>query len=268
LGILYLDYFPRASKKGGAWMSNYREERKGVRPIICNVASFTKPVGNTPSLLTIDEVETLFHEFGHALHGLLTQCNYAGVSGTNVPRDFVEFFSQLNEHWATDPEVLRMYARNYKTGEVIPDSLIDKIQKQKTFNQGFMTTELLAASFLDMDLHNLKTMDDYDVLSFEKQAMQNLELISAIDPRYRTTYFNHIVGGYDAGYYSYIWSNVLDCDAFEIFIKKGIFDKDTANRFRHCLLERGDSEDPMTMYKNFRGSEPQITPLLKDRGMK
>lgn len=268
LGILYLDYFPRAGKKGGAWMSNYREERKGVRPIICNVASFTKPVGNTPSLLTIDEVETLFHEFGHALHGLLTQCNYAGVSGTNVPRDFVEFFSQLNEHWATDPEVLRMYARNYKTGEVIPDSLIDKIQKQKTFNQGFMTTELLAASFLDMDLHNLKTMDGYDVLSFEKQAMKNLELISAIDPRYRTTYFNHIVGGYDAGYYSYIWSNVLDCDAFETFIEKGIFNKDTANRFRHCLLERGDSEDPMTMYKNFRGSEPQITPLLKDRGMK
>jgi peptidyl-dipeptidase Dcp len=268
LGILYLDYFPRAGKKGGAWMSNYREERKGVRPIICNVASFTKPVGNTPSLLTIDEVETLFHEFGHALHGLLTQCNYAGVSGTNVPRDFVEFFSQLNEHWATDPEVLRMYARNYKTGEVIPDSLIDKIQKQKTFNQGFMTTELLAASFLDMDLHNLKTMDGYDVLSFEKQAMKNLELISAIDPRYRTTYFNHIVGGYDAGYYSYIWSNVLDCDAFETFIEKGIFNKDTANRFRHFLLERGDSEDPMTMYKNFRGSEPQITPLLKDRGMK
>jgi len=268
LGILYLDYFPRPGKKGGAWMSNYREQKKGVRPIICNVASFTKPVGEIPSLLTIDEVETLFHEFGHALHGLLTQCNYVGVSGTNVPRDFVELFSQFNEHWATSPEVLKMYAHHYKTGEVIPDSLINKILKQKTFNQGFITTELLAASILDIELHNLKSMEGYDVLGFEKKAMDNIGLISAIDPRYRTTYFNHIVGGYEAGYYSYIWSNVLDCDAFEVFKEKGIFDKETAARFRHCLLERGDTEDQMTLYKEFRGSEPQLTPLLNDRGMK
>jgi peptidyl-dipeptidase Dcp len=268
LGILYLDYFPRNGKKGGAWMSNYREEKRGVRPIICNVASFTKPVGDIPSLLTLDEVETLFHEFGHALHGLLTQCNYAGVSGTNVPRDFVELFSQFNEHWSTAPEVLRLYARHYKTGEIMPDSLIDKIEKQKTFNQGFMTTELLAASILDMELHNLKTMDGYNVLNFEKKIMDKIGLIPAIDPRYRTTYFNHIVGGYEAGYYSYIWSNELDCDAFEVFKENGIFDKATANRFRHCLLEKGDTDDPMKMYKNFRGSDPQITPLLEDRGMK
>jgi peptidyl-dipeptidase Dcp len=268
LGVLYFDYFPRAGKKGGAWMSNYREEEKGIRPVICNVASFTKPVGDMPSLLTIDEVETLFHEFGHAMHGMLSQCNYKGVSGTNVSRDFVEFFSQFNEHWATAPEALKMYAHHYKTGEVIPDSLINKILKQKTFNQGFITTELLAASLLDMELHNLKSMSGYDVLGFEKKAMEQLGLISAIDPRYRTTYFNHIVGGYDAGYYSYIWSNVLDCDAFEVFKEKGIFDKTTANRFRHCLLERGDSDDPMTLYKEFRGSEPQLDPLLEDRGMK
>lgn len=268
LGVLYLDYFPRAGKRGGAWMSNYREATKSVRPIICNVASFTKPVGEIPSLLTLDEVETLFHEFGHALHGLLTKCNYAGISGTNVSRDFVELFSQFNEHWATAPEVLKMYAHHYKTGEVIPDSLINKILAQKTFNQGFMTTELLAASLLDMDLHSLKTMNGYDVEGFEKKMMDEIGLIPEIDPRYRTTYFNHIVGGYDAGYYSYIWSNVLDCDAFEVFAENGIFDKNTANRFRHELLERGDSNDPMTLYKNFRGSEPQLDPLLKARGMK
>lgn len=267
LGILYLDYFPRPGKKGGAWMSNYREEKKGIRPIICNVASFTKPVGSIPSLLTIDEVETVFHEFGHALHGLLTQCNYAGVSGTNVSRDFVELFSQINEHWATSPEVLKMYARHYKTGEIIPDSLIDKILKQKTFNQGFMTTELLAASFLDMEMHNLKSMTGYNVENFEKKVMMDIKMIPEISPRYQSTNFNHIVGGYEAGYYSYIWSNVLDCDAFEVFREKGVFDKETAYRFRHCLLERGDSDDPMKMYKNFRGSEPQLMPLLKIRGL-
>lgn len=268
LAVLYLDYYPRAGKRGGAWMSNYREESKGVRPVICNVASFTKPVGDTPSLLTIDEVETLFHEFGHALHGMLTKCNYAGVSGTNVSRDFVELFSQINEHWATAPEVLKMYAKNYKTGETIPDSLVNKILAQKTFNQGFITTELLAASLLDMNLHSLKTMDGYDVIGYEKKAMSDIGLTPQIDPRYRTTYFNHIVGGYDAGYYSYIWSNVLDCDAFEVFAQNGIFDKKTADRFRHEMLERGDSDDPMTLYKNFRGSEPQLDPLLKARGMK
>lgn len=268
LGIFYVDYFPRPGKSGGAWMSNYREQQGDIRPLVCNVGSFTKPVGNTPSLLTMDEVETLFHEFGHGLHGLLTKCNYKGVSGTNVVRDFVELPSQINEHWATEPEVLKMYAKHYQTGEVIPDSLITKILKQKTFNQGFMTTELLAAAMLDMNLHNLKEVKDLDVVAFEKEAMNRLGLISTIAPRYRTTYFNHIIGGYAAGYYSYLWANVLDNDAFEAFRENGIFDQETANRFRRNVLEKGDSEEPMVLYKNFRGSEPQLEPMLKNRGMK
>ena len=268
LGIFYVDYFPRPGKSGGAWMSNYREQKGGIHPLVCNVASFTKPVGDTPSLLTIDEVETLFHEFGHALHGLLTRCNYQGVAGTNVVRDFVELPSQINEHWATQPEVLKMYAKHYQTGETIPDSLIEKILKQKTFNQGFMTTELLAAAILDMNLHNLTDARDIDVTAYEKEAMKQLGLIPEIAPRYRTTYFNHIVGGYAAGYYSYLWANVLDNDAFEAFKEHGIFDKATADLFRHNVLEKGDSEDPMTLYKNFRGSEPQLEPMLKNRGMK
>ncbi|KAA6311614.1 Peptidyl-dipeptidase dcp, partial [termite gut metagenome] len=214
LGVFYTDYFPRAGKRGGAWMSNYRGQKGEIRPLVCNVANFTKPIGDTPSLLTIDEVETLFHEFGHALHGLLTKCNYAGVSGTSVSRDFVELPSQVMEHWATEPEVLKMYAKHYKTGEVMPDALIEKIIRQKTFNQGFMTTELLAASLLDMNLHNLSDFNDYDVLAFEKKTMDDLGLIPEIAPRYRTTYFNHIIGGYAAGYYSYLWANVLDSDAF------------------------------------------------------
>lgn len=268
LGIFYTDYFPRAGKSGGAWMSNYRDQKGDIRPFVCNVASFTKPVGDTPSLLTIDEVETLFHEFGHALHGLLTKCNYAGVSGTNVARDFVELPSQINEHWATEPEVLRMYAKHYRTGEAIPDNIIDKILEQKTFNQGFMTTELLAAAILDMNLHNLKDTADLDVVVYEKQAMDKLGLIPEIAPRYRTTYFNHIIGGYAAGYYSYLWANVLDNDAFEAFKEHGIFDKATANAFRSNVLERGNSEDPMVLYKKFRGTEPQLEPMLKNRGMK
>lgn len=268
LGIFYTDYFPRAGKSGGAWMSNYRDQQGDVRPLVCNVASFTKPVGDTPSLLTIDEVETLFHEFGHALHGLLTKCNYAGVSGTSVARDFVELPSQINEHWATEPEVLKMYARHYRTGEVIPDSIIAKILKQKTFNQGFMTTELLAAAILDMNLHNLTEAENLDVVAYEKQAMDQLGLIAEIAPRYRTTYFNHIIGGYAAGYYSYLWANVLDNDAFEAFKEKGIFDKATADAFRSNVLEKGNSEDPMTLYKKFRGAEPQLDPMLKNRGMK
>ena len=268
LGIFYADYFPRPGKSGGAWMSNYREQQGDIRPLVCNVASFTKPVGDTPSLLTLDEVETLFHEFGHGLHGLLTKCQYKGTSGTNVVRDFVELPSQINEHWATEPEVLRMYAKHYQTGEVIPDELIEKILRQKTFNQGFITTELMAAAILDMNLHNLTDMQGFDVEKFEKDAMDSLGLIPEIAPRYRTTYFNHIIGGYAAGYYSYLWANVLDNDAFEAFKEHGIFDKQTADAFRHNVLEKGDSDDPMTLYKNFRGAEPQLDPMLKNRGMK
>ena len=268
LGIFYVDYFPRPGKSGGAWMSNYREQQGDIRPLVCNVASFTKPVGDTPSLLTLDEVETLFHEFGHGLHGLLTKCQYKGTSGTNVVRDFVELPSQINEHWATEPEVLKMYAKHYQTGEVIPDELIEKILRQKTFNQGFITTELMAAAILDMNLHNLTDMQGFDVEKFEKNAMDSLGLIPEIAPRYRTTYFNHIIGGYAAGYYSYLWANVLDNDAFEAFKEHGIFDKQTADAFRHNVLEKGDSDDPMTLYKNFRGAEPQLDPMLKNRGMK
>lgn len=268
LGVFYVDYFPRPGKSGGAWMSNYREQQGAIRPLVCNVCSFTQPVGNMPSLLTIDEVETLFHEFGHALHGLLTKCNYKGISGTNVVRDFVELPSQINEHWATEPEVLKMYAKHYQTGETIPDSLIEKILNQKTFNQGFMTTELLAAAILDMNLHNLTDTQNLDVLVYEKEAMDKLGLIPEIAPRYRTTYFNHIIGGYAAGYYSYLWANVLDNDAFEAFKEHGIFDKKTADLFRNNVLEKGNSEDPMTLYKNFRGTEPQLEPMLNNRGMK
>ena len=268
LGIFYVDYFPRAGKRGGAWMSNYRDQQGTIRPLVCNVASFTKPVGDTPSLLTIDEVQTLFHEFGHALHGLLTKCNYKGISGTSVARDFVELPSQINEHWALEPEVLKMYAKHYQTGEVIPDELIQKILNQNTFNQGFMTTELLAAAILDMNLHNLTEIDQLDVIAFEKEMMDQLKLIPQIAPRYRVTYFNHIIGGYSAGYYSYLWANVLDNDAFEAFKENGIFDAKTAKLFRENVLEKGDSEDPMTLYKNFRGAEPQLEPMLKNRGMK
>lgn len=267
LGIFYVDYFPRSGKRGGAWMSNYREQKKDVRPLVCNVCSFTKPVGDMPSLLTLDEVETLFHEFGHALHGLLTKCGYVGTSGTNVSRDFVELPSQVMEHWATEPEVLKSYAKHYKTGEVIPDALIEKIQSQGTFNQGFMTTELLAAALLDMELHNLTKADKIDPIAFEKEMMDKLKLIPEIAPRYRVTYFNHIIGGYAAGYYSYLWANVLDTDAFEAFKEKGIFDQKTANLFRRNVLEKGDSEDPMVLYKNFRGAEPNSVYLLKSRGL-
>lgn len=249
-------------------MSNYRDQQGDVRPHICNVCSFTKPVGDTPSLLTLDEVETLFHEFGHALHGLLTKCQYKSTSGTSVVRDFVELPSQINEHWATEPEVLKMYATHYQTGEVMPDALIEKVLQQKTFNQGFITTELLAAAILDMNLHNLTSTEGLDVLAYEKEAMDKLGLIPQIAPRYRTTYFNHIIGGYSAGYYSYSWANVLDNDAFEAFKENGIFDPETANSFRSNILEKGDSDDPMTLYKNFRGQEPQLEPMLKNRGLK
>lgn len=238
LGVFYSDYMPRASKRSGAWMSNFREQQEGVRPLIYNVASFTKPAGDLPSLLTIDEARTMYHEFGHALHGLLTQCKYKGVSGTSVAQDFVELPSQIMEHWAVEPEVLKMYAKHYQTREAIPDSLIAKIENQALFNQGFMTTELLAAAILDMEMHCLTTMEGFDVLQFEKQLMDKLGLIPQIAPRYRSTYFNHIMGGYAAGYYSYIWAERLDTDAFEAFKEHGLFDQATATSFRKNILEK------------------------------
>lgn len=268
LGVFYSDYMPRASKRSGAWMSNFREEQEGVRPLIYNVASFTKPAGDIPSLLTIDEARTMFHEFGHALHGLLTQCKYKGVSGTSVARDFVELPSQIMEHWAVAAEVLKMYAKHYKTREAIPDSLIAKIENQALFNQGFMTTELLAAAILDMEMHCLTTMEGFDVLQFEKQLMDKIGLIPQIAPRYRSTYFNHIMGGYAAGYYCYLWAERLDTDAFEAFKEHGLFDQATATSFRKNILEKGGSDDPMKLYVTFRGAEPSIEPLLEARGLK
>ena len=268
LGVFYSDYMPRASKRSGAWMSNFREQQEGVRPLIYNVASFTKPAGDLPSLLTIDEARTMYHEFGHALHGLLTQCKYKGVSGTSVAQDFVELPSQIMEHWAVEPEVLKMYAKHYQTREVIPDSLIAKIENQALFNQGFMTTELLAAAILDLEMHCLTTMEGFDVLQFEKQLMDKLGLIPQIAPRYRSTYFNHIMGGYAAGYYSYIWAERLDTDAFEAFKEHGLFDQATATSFRKNILEKGGSDDPMKLYVTFRGAEPSLDALLKTRGLK
>ena len=274
IGILTTDYFPRESKRGGAWMNNIRDEYVTpdgtmVRPIIVNVGNFNKPTADKPSLLSLDNVETMFHEFGHALHGLLTQCHYATVSGTAVARDFVELPSQINENWAFQKEVLAGYAKHYETGEVIPDELVDKIIAAGNFNQGFMTTELCAASILDMKWHELSSVEGIDVEEFEKKACEEMGLIGEIIPRYRTTYFNHIFNsGYSAGYYSYLWAEVLDKDAFELFMEKGIFDPATAKSFKENILEMGGSEEPMTLYKKFRGAEPDPDALLRARGLK
>jgi len=252
----------------GNFRPSYIENGQEVRPFVYNVGNFTKPTTEVPSLLNEDEVKTLFHEFGHALHGLLTKCNYISNSGTSVAQDFVELPSQIMENWAMHPEVLKLYAMNYQTGEIIPDSLIEKIRKARIFNQGFMTTELVAAALLDMDWHTQTKMQTFDVNAFEKAHMDSIGLIDEIVPRYRTTFFNHIFsGGYSAGYYAYLWAEVLDADAFEAFIEKGIFDKATATAFRKNILERGDSEDPMILYRKFRGMNPNPEALLKRRGL-
>ena len=275
IGIIITDYFPRDSKRGGAWMTNFCEQYKdeagnNIRPVIVNVGNFNKPTEDQPSLLTIDQVETMFHEFGHALHGLLSQCTYRSLSGTSVKRDFVELPSQINENWAFRPEVLSTYAFHYKTGEVIPEALVKKIEETSTFNQGFTTGELCAASILDMKWHELTSTEGIDVESFEKKACDEMGLISEIIPRYRTTYFNHIFGssGYSAGYYSYLWAEVLDKDAFELFKERGVLDPETAMSFRHNILEMGGSEEPMTLYRRFRGADPDPAALLAARGLK
>ncbi len=272
LGILYVDYFPRDSKRGGAWMTNYREQyyKNGtkVTPQVSLTCNFSKPTADMPSLLTLDEVETFFHEFGHCLHGLLSNCNYVGVSGTNVSRDFVELPSQIMEHWATEPEMLIMYARHYKTGEPMPDELIKKIQNSAKFNQGFITGEYLAAALLDMKYHTITEPIEDDINKFEDNYLAEIGLIPEIISRYRSTYFRHIFsGGYDAGYYSYIWSGVLDADAFEAFKENGIFDKKTAQAFRQNILEKGNTVDPAKLYRQFRGKDPDIAPLLRKRGL-
>ena len=272
IGVILTDYFPRSTKRGGAWMNNFvnQEIIDGVetRPVIVNVGNFAKPVDGKPSLLTLDQVETLFHEYGHALHGLLTQCTYKSVSGTSVARDFVELPSQIMENWAFQPEVLATYARHYETGEVIPEELVAKIEAAEHFNQGFMTTELAAAAILDMKWHMLPSVEGIDPLAFEAQVCKEMGLIGEIIPRYRTTYFNHIFNsGYSAGYYSYLWAEVLDKDAFELFKEKGIFDKETAMSFRRNVLEMGGSDEPMDLYRRFRGADPDPKALVKARGL-
>lgn len=282
LGIFSTDYFPRSTKRGGAWMTNFREQYvdtdgQDVRPIVINVGNMTAPADSLPALFTIDEVETVFHEFGHALHGLLSKCTYPSVSGTSVTRDFVETLSQFNENWAFQKGILDKYALHYQTGEVIPDALVEKIRNSLKFNQGFMTAELCAASVLDMKWHELTEEDlakmsegdqASNVAAFEQKVCADMGLIGEIIPRYRTTYFNHIFNsGYSAGYYSYLWAEVLDKDAFEYFRQQGIFNPEVAMKFRKTFLEKGGSEEPMTLYRQFRGADPDPGALLRARGL-
>jgi peptidyl-dipeptidase Dcp len=270
LGILTMDFHPRAGKRGGAWCGNLRDQwiRKGafVTPVVYNVFNFSRPNGNTPALLTPDESETLFHEFGHALHSLFSSCRFRG-SGASIAQDFVELPSQIMENWVFEPEMLKLYARHYSTGEVIPEALVAKIRNAGTFNQGFAVTEVLAASLLDMDWHTLTDPKLQDTTAFEKASIAKWGLIPEILPRYRTTYFLHSADEYSAGYYSYTWSAVLDSDAFGAFRESGnIFDPATAQRFR-ALLSKSGSEDAMALYKRFRGREPKVDALLVKRGL-
>ncbi|HEX6791423.1 MAG TPA: M3 family metallopeptidase [Candidatus Krumholzibacteria bacterium] len=272
LAVYYVDYYPRPGKRNGAWMSEYRKQSNlradDKRPVIVNVASLSRPTAEEPALLSLDEVATLFHEFGHALHGMLSNVTYASLSGTSVANDFVEMPSQVFENWATEPEVMKTYAVNYKTGEPIPDELIAKMNKAKLFNQGFGTVEYLAASYLDMDWHTLSGDAPKDVVAFEADRMNKLGLINEIVPRYRSTYFRHIFsGGYSSGYYAYVWAEVVDADAFQAFKETGLFDQATADRFRKYILAAGGTDDPMVLYKKFRGREPEIGPLLERRGL-
>lgn len=273
IGIFFMDFHPRESKRGGAWMSSYRKQSKKdgqmITPIITNVLNFTKPTADKPALLTFDEVETMYHEIGHGLHGLLANTTYKKLSGTAVPRDFVELPSQIMEHWAGEPQVLKMYAKHYITGEVISDELIEKLKASSRFNQGFVTIEYLAASLLDLKWHTLTNDELQNPVAFEKNAMDEIGLIDEIIPRYRSGYFNHIFsGGYSAGYYAYIWAAVLDADAFKAFKETGdLFNKEKAKLFRENILSKGGTEDPMILYKKFRGQEPKIEALLEKRGL-
>lgn len=271
MGILYCDYYVRPSKRPGAWMTDYRSEKyvDGQRriPVVSLTCNFPKPVGDQPAMLTIDDVKTYFHEFGHCLHSLLTDVKYESLAGTNVQHDFVELFSQIMERWAMHPDVLQLYATHYQTGETIPDSLIRKIQQSDTYGQGFATTEFLAAGILDMDWHTQNQVQKHDVAAFEKASMDRIGLIPEIYPRYRSPYYSHIFsGGYSAGYYAYLWAEVLDADAFDSFAQNGIFDPQTAHDFRYKMLSKGDTQDAMTLFRDFKGREPSVEPLLRSRG--
>lgn len=273
IGILYIDYFMRSGKRSGAWcgalLKESKHDGKRILPIITNNHNLTRPAGNEPALLNFTEVKTVFHEFGHGLHQLLSQCTYQTLSGTSVPRDFVELPSQIMENWALEPEVLKVYAKHYKTGEVIPQSYIEKLEKSDLFEKVFESTETMAAALLDMDWHTITESHDYDVEKFEADSITKIKLIHEIIPRYRSTYFSHIFsGGYSSGYYSYIWAEVLDADAFRAFQETSLFDQNVAKAFRINILEKGGSAEPMTLYKRFRGAEPKIDPLLERNGFK
>ncbi|HHC78546.1 MAG TPA: M3 family peptidase [Flavobacteriia bacterium] len=271
LGVIYMDFFARESKRGGAWMNELRPQSNVtgfVTPVVTNNFNFPAPTKDTPSLLSFSQAQTLFHEFGHALHGLFSNVKYASLSGTNVPRDFVEFPSQVMENWMSEPEVLALYAKHYKTGEVIPTAMVEKMNEANGFNEGFRTVEYMAAAYLDMNWHTLTKPDEHiDVRKFEKEAMQKIHLIDEIIPRYRSTYFAHIFsGGYSSGYYSYLWSEVLDADTFNEFKKTGnIFDPTLAKKYRR-MLSQGGSKKGMELYKEFLGRAPKIEPLLKKKG--
>jgi peptidyl-dipeptidase Dcp len=274
LGVVYLDMHPRPGiKNGGAWCGGYRSQitdEKGNRtfPVVTIACNFTRPSGDKPALLTADEANTFFHEFGHGLDGLFRKTKYYGTSGNQ--RDFGEFASQVMEHWAFEPEVLKVYAKHYKTGATIPASLIKKIEQNEMYGQGFATTEFLAGSLLDMEYHLLTEIpQNLDVVEFEKTVLEKYGLLSQIPPRYRSTYFSHTFsGGYTAGYYMYLWAEQIDSDAFEAFIeKKNIFDPDLAHKLRSEIFERGGIEDAMVLYKNFRGKEPDVNALLRNRGL-
>jgi peptidyl-dipeptidase Dcp len=267
-GVIYMDFHPRASKRGGAWCGTYRGQSRKygeeIDPVVNLVCNFSKPIGDNPAMITLEEVETLFHEFGHGLDNLLSDKTYGTTFRSS---DFSELPSQIMEHWSVHPTVVKHYAKHYQTGETIPDDLIDKIVKSGHFNMGFITVEYLAASLLDMKYHTLSEPQNLDINQFEKNYLDEIGLIPEIISRYRSTYFNHIIGGYAAGYYSYIWSEVLDCDAFEAFKETSLFDRETANSFRVNILAKNGTADYKTMYLNFRGREPKIEPLLRKRGL-
>lgn len=273
LGVQYMDFYPRASKRQGAWSTSYRKQHvrdgENVSTVGSIVGNFSKPTGDKPALISFDEALTFFHEMGHALHGQFSDCTYPGVSGTSVPRDFVELPSQIMENWGKHPKVLKTYAKHYKTDEPIPDELLDKMEASSKFNQGFVTTEYLAASILDMDYHTTDKVEGLDVATFEENSMNRIGLIDEIIPRYKSTYFSHIFsGGYSAGYYSYIWSEVLDKDAFNAFVESGdLFNQELATSFRENILARGGTREAMEMYVDFRGQEPDVNALLKARGL-
>ena len=266
-----MDFFARESKRGGAWMNALRSQSNVdgfVTPIITNNFNFPAPTADAPSLLSLINAETLFHEFGHALHGMFSDVTYKSLSGTNTPRDFVEFPSQVMENWMRTPQVLGMFAKHYETGEPMPADIIDKINASATFNQGFKTVELLAAAYLDMAYHTLESTEAVEPRGFENASMADIELIDEIIPRYRTGYFQHIfAGGYSSGYYSYIWSEVLDADTFMAFKETDVLDKETAARYREEILSKGGTRPGMELYYNFRGRQPSIGPLLEKRGL-